>query len=560
MTEQVTQPSLDIYVRLPGVADNVNKQTGYGKAVRIRRGLSISRYAARIRAESVLLFERITAFLIAFYEYSELMRPRALKQAGDIMLLAATAFADILVDGWRGFHREVLRPMERALDAVGRLITSRRLLAFALTAMCLVIVDSFIIGIGLEVSVNGEPIGFISQKSAFEAVIDKVESKASHILGYNYNLDLSVSYSLSAHDPQDLLDESDAEKLLFSQISEIKQLYTVTLDGEVIGAVDNADKINTMLDDMLRTTKEKYSANTAKFCKDLSIQYQYTDADYYMSAGDMANRLSSFVRNAKQHTVAEGETSAQIALDYGITLDTLKRLNADTDLSALSAGDTLCVQYALPLLSVQAERTEIVQEAIPYSTVYVQDNTLYKGSTVVKSKGVPGVKEVTMSVTFENDLETARTVTNEKVIAEPQTEVVRIGTKVRGVATRNFKIPYHGTVTSTYGYRTLRGRSNFHTGIDFAGPRGSSIVASDGGTVTFAGWKGSYGYLVIIDHKNGFSTYYAHCSKLLVSAGQKVAQGELIAKVGSTGNSTGSHCHFEIHYYGKTVNPAKYLW
>ncbi|MBQ9926293.1 MAG: M23 family metallopeptidase, partial [Clostridia bacterium] len=83
--------------------------------------------------------------------------------------------------------------------------------------------------------------------------------------------------------------------------------------------------------------------------------------------------------------------------------------------------------------------------------------------------------------------------------------------------------------------------------------------ASDGGRVTYAGWKGNYGYCVFIDHGNGYTTVYAHCSKLLVKVGQSVAKGETIAKVGSTGRSTGPHLHFEIRVNGKHQNPLNYI-
>ena len=98
-----------------------------------------------------------------------------------------------------------------------------------------------------------------------------------------------------------------------------------------------------------------------------------------------------------------------------------------------------------------------------------------------------------------------------------------------------------------------------YTGVDFAGATGTNIWAADGGVVIHAGWKGNYGYCVIIDHQNGYTTYYAHCSKLLVKKGDKVAQGDIIAKVGNTGRSYGAHVHFEILYYGKTQNPLNYI-
>ena len=110
-------------------------------------------------------------------------------------------------------------------------------------------------------------------------------------------------------------------------------------------------------------------------------------------------------------------------------------------------------------------------------------------------------------------------------------------------------------ITSPYGYRS----SGFHTGLDMAVSMGTPVYAAASGTVTFAGYKGSYGYLVIIDHGNGYQTYYAHCSALYVSAGQSVAQGQNISAVGSTGNSTGPHLHFEIRYNGSTLNPQSYI-
>ena len=117
--------------------------------------------------------------------------------------------------------------------------------------------------------------------------------------------------------------------------------------------------------------------------------------------------------------------------------------------------------------------------------------------------------------------------------------------------------PSNGVFSSGYGYR--RSLGDFHTGVDFAGAIGTSIYASDGGKVTFAGWKGNYGYCVFIDHQNGFVTVYAHCSKLLVKAGQSVAKGETIARVGNTGRSTGPHVHFEIRHNDQTVNPLNYI-
>lgn len=116
--------------------------------------------------------------------------------------------------------------------------------------------------------------------------------------------------------------------------------------------------------------------------------------------------------------------------------------------------------------------------------------------------------------------------------------------------------PVSGTITSRFG---ARGRST-HTGLDIANNKGTPIKAAAGGTVTYSGWKGSYGNLIIITHGNGVQTYYAHCSELYVTAGTKVSQGQKIAAVGSTGNSTGPHLHLEIRVNGVAQNPQNYLY
>jgi murein DD-endopeptidase MepM/ murein hydrolase activator NlpD len=116
--------------------------------------------------------------------------------------------------------------------------------------------------------------------------------------------------------------------------------------------------------------------------------------------------------------------------------------------------------------------------------------------------------------------------------------------------------PVSGTITSRFGKRS----SGTHTGLDIATSKGTPIKAVSSGTVIYSGYKGSYGNLVIIDHGNGVQTYYAHCSALYVNANQSVSQGEVIAAVGSTGNSTGPHLHLEIRVDGVARNPQYYLY
>ena len=119
--------------------------------------------------------------------------------------------------------------------------------------------------------------------------------------------------------------------------------------------------------------------------------------------------------------------------------------------------------------------------------------------------------------------------------------------------------PVTGRITSRFGANESI-RDHTHKGIDIAATRGTPILATAAGTVTFAGWSSGYGYLVKIDHGNGVKTYYGHCSRLYVSAGESVEAGTEIAAVGSTGNSTGNHLHFEIRLNGEQINPQTYVY
>lgn len=122
--------------------------------------------------------------------------------------------------------------------------------------------------------------------------------------------------------------------------------------------------------------------------------------------------------------------------------------------------------------------------------------------------------------------------------------------------------PVSGTITSRFGYRSSPGGigSTNHKGLDIAAKAGTPIYAAAGGTVTYSGYKGSLGKLIVINHGNGVETYYGHCSSLNVSVGQKVEAGTKIAAVGKTGSATGYHLHLEIHINGTAVNPQNYIY
>lgn len=165
---------------------------------------------------------------------------------------------------------------------------------------------------------------------------------------------------------------------------------------------------------------------------------------------------------------------------------------------------------------------------------------------------------VTAEIIRENGKEVGKEILKTETIKKAVKKIVIKGTKKlpKTAPTGTFIMPVSGyTLTSEFGWRWGRN----HDGIDLACSTGTPIYASDGGTVVYAGWYSGYGLFVEIDHGSGMRTRYGHCNSIDVSVGDKVYQGQKIAEVGNTGNSYGSHCHFEIVKNGSPVNPLNYL-
>lgn len=194
----------------------------------------------------------------------------------------------------------------------------------------------------------------------------------------------------------------------------------------------------------------------------------------------------------------------------------------------------------------------------------------------LKKKDSNNIDDITIKEKYETDLKgfisedkAVAKLYEKKIVIPKKTNTYRVSSgKVttsrnmsKGKASLGLSLikPVSGMLSSRFGNMS-RLRSGAHTGLDIATSYGTGVKAAASGTVTFAGWKGSYGKLIVVTHKNGVQTYYGHCSSLYASVGQKVSQGEKIAAVGSTGNSTGPHLHFEVRVNGVAYNPQNYVY
>ena len=199
--------------------------------------------------------------------------------------------------------------------------------------------------------------------------------------------------------------------------------------------------------------------------------------------------------------------------------------------------------------------TEYETESFSAPVQRVEDETMPEGREEVLVPGEEGLLQVARRITYLNGERIRWEALSTSVVREAVPKQVAVGTGRTG-PTGTYRFPVEEIrITSDFGPRS----SGYHTGVDFAAPLGTPVRASDGGTVIFTGWQGGYGNLVKLSHENGIETWYAHNSEITVEVGQELAQGDVIALVGSTGNSTGPHCHLEVRVNGDAENPWNYL-
>lgn len=412
------------------------------------------------------------------------------------------------------------------------------------------------------VTVDGQAVGVVADEGTVTQAIQSVEATGSEILGYDYQVTGDIQYQFALSLRSSLTSEEDIQNFFFQQLDTVSgelRKYQVTVDGNLIGVV----KDEGALDQLLVEIKDQYVTEdtvSAEFLDTVEVQPVYL-VDDLMTMDEMDRALQSNSTGDTTYTVVAGDTFNAIAYANDMSVSDLKALNPTVDINRLMIGDVLNVKELTPVLSVETVDEVSYTEAIACPVEEVQDASMYKGTTKIVTQGVAGEAQVEATVTYVNGQETDRQINSSVTLREPTTTVKAVGTKEKPktASSGSYQWPIRGRITSYFGGRYIFGSYSYHSGIDISASYGATVVAADGGTVTYAGYKGSYGNLVIITHDNGTQTYYGHNSSLVVSAGQKVYKGQAIARAGSTGRSTGVHCHFEIRVRGNSVNPLSYL-
>ena len=417
-----------------------------------------------------------------------------------------------------------------------------------------------------EVVLDGESVCYVENSAELDSVLNDLKEEANAASKVDLaDAELATDITVEAKHKifVDTASKEELTEILADKVSWQVPGASITVgDGETVLAFASLEDAQAVLDTL---TQNAVSQNEGaeilgtSFYEDVQVAEANVDADEILTQEEALEVIAAGKEAVKIHTIVSGESLWSIAIDNGTSVSTLNELNPGLREDRLQIGQEIKLNKIEPLINVVVEKVVTVSEAIPYGETVKESSSLLKGETEVVTQGVEGSKDVTYQISEYNGNTLEKVVLSEVVTKEPVNKVINKGTSVVASSSRSgsgsLNWPTSGSITSPYGYRS----SGFHTGIDIANKKGTTVVAAAGGKVVSAGWSGSYGYCIIVDHGNGMKTRYAHLSKISCSVGQTVLRGEKIGEVGSTGNSTGPHLHFEVIINGSTKNPINYL-
>lgn len=417
-----------------------------------------------------------------------------------------------------------------------------------------------------RVYINDEVIGLITDESDYEKLIEK----RTEVLSKQYpNQEIKAPTNVRIEEevtllPIETIDSESVLKTIEQKANFEASTQQVTI-GDKTFSVEDANVVsNTMLELMTYYTGEEdlkkiMNVETsivplmesgsqyvgAKIVEPVKVETTYVSPEQILTP-EQTRRMMLYGQAEPKETVIFDEDSSlwYIANDHGLTEEELILLNPEVE--GLKWADLLGMELDVtplnPIVTVETEKETVNVSAIAYETEYIDDDTMLKGQTTIKQEGKDGEHLERTQVFYENGTKVSSELVEETTVSEPVNEIIIRGTKVvSGVGSGNWVWPTT-TRNVTCGYLCYSG----HYAIDISAYVGQPVYAADSGVIVSAGYSSGYGYNILINHKNGYYTRYAHLSSLNVSSGQTVEAGQTIGLAGNTGNSTGPHLHFEI--------------
>ncbi|MEG1699217.1 MAG: peptidoglycan DD-metalloendopeptidase family protein [Oscillospiraceae bacterium] len=416
----------------------------------------------------------------------------------------------------------------------------------------------------LSVEYKGENIGYVANENVYEDAQNMVRSRIRKVSGEE-EFNARPTFNISVTDKSALnTDTQIADSLIRTSSDEIQEATGIYVDNSLVGVTADGALLQSTLDEI----KGKY-ADPAR--PDIRVEFvkdvQFVPGLYFTTSitdsAAIINTLTGEVEGQKIYVVQKGDSPQIIAQKNGIPLKDLQALNPHMNEKSynMPIGDELLVSRQENFLQVKTIEPTVYTRAIPFTTETEETDKLFKNQKKTVRQGAEGEEQVTSEIVRIDGIQVEEIVQSRVTLREPVSRLDQIGTKnfvntttggVVGTGRFAYPVPNVTYVTTKFG-------QGGHRGVDICAAYGSPIVAADSGTVVQAGYHNSYGNYILINHGNGISTRYAHCSQLAVGVGSTVGRGQIIGYVGSTGNSSGNHCHFEVMVGGGLVNPLGFI-
>ena len=424
----------------------------------------------------------------------------------------------------------------------------------------------------VRVVVNGQPLGYVATAEELEKILEKAlntQGEKENIFFKDAQTDDTVVYKKLRIGKKTFSKNqvafNDLAQVITPYINGCRLHIGEDLDIKLVSR-DEANRVLASFIEHYAAASDQNTVTSVEFDQDVVLVDEKVHPLDLKTEEEALAVLLAGKSQAKEYVVQPDDSLWLIARKNGILIQDILDANKGlTENSILHQGDVLKLAKMEPYINIVVKGQRTQTEKVSFQTITERDNSLANNKTVVKQEGQAGEKQVTVAYVEKNGVSVERTVLKEEVTKKPVNKVVVQGPVVvasastggisRGSGVVNgIQWPLSGPINSSYGYR---GRE-FHTGIDIGAKTGTPYYAAASGKVVSAGWNGGYGYMVLIDHGNGVATRYAHSTRLAVSAGATVTQGQCIGYVGATGRASGPHLHFEIIINGSTVNPANY--
>ena len=434
----------------------------------------------------------------------------------------------------------------------------KRIIIYALYAALIIAAVTSItvicsVKINLTLYIDGAEIGAVADAADVENVRERVIEDVSKVAYGQSFSGCNITYGFAeGKKATDTLSEGEIYRALYiATLKNYKSAYGLYVNGEFIAANTDPSVISDSVAQVRKAAQGDDNLEV-ELVGTLEVRSLYYPISSLLAGSEITSSLALHA-NELYRTVSAG-SAAIVSVDIDASEDEVMFLGS-------GGGQIISSETSEDgIVTVNIK----VTETVPFTTEYRRNDEIYVGTYEKTQDGADGKKEVVYSITYKDGTPTSREKVSEEIILQPIAKIIDEGTRTKPVTASKDKyiwpLKEDFVITDTFGGRTVYGSFSYHYAIDLAANRATPIYAADGGVVTEAGSKSSYGYYVLIRHDNGQETLYAHMlNEPVVSVGERVYQGQQIGEVGMTGYATGYHLHFEVRVNGERVDPLDYL-